>query len=155
MFLSLSKNHNVSVYLYQCYDPPKGKDITFVAKGISVLKEKFPKISVPRSGQCLFWEKGKDFDREGLENAIANDTSQIKIFFNCTGTPFQEIRFMEHEQKLRELGFLMISAGGTIDYMTGFEERAPQRVVKARILETFWRITTQPKKNLKKFVWMF
>lgn len=62
---------------------------------------------------------------------------------------------MEHEQQLRELGFLILSAGGTIDYMTGFEERAPERVVKARVLETLWRIITKPKKNFKKFLWMF
>jgi UDP-N-acetyl-D-mannosaminuronic acid transferase (WecB/TagA/CpsF family) len=86
---------------------------------------------------------------------VQHDTSNIKIFFNCTGTPFQEIRFMEHEKKLRDFGFLMISAGGTIDYMTGFEERAPDRVVKARVLETFWRICLHPGKNFKKFWWMF
>jgi UDP-N-acetyl-D-mannosaminuronic acid transferase (WecB/TagA/CpsF family) len=155
LFEQLSKDHTVSVYLYQCYDPPKGKDLVFVQKGIDALKVKFPRISVPWSSQCLFREKGKNFDRIWLEQAVQSDASAIKIFFNCTGTPFQEVRFMEHEQKLRELGFLMISAGGTIDYMTGFEERAPERVVKARVLETFWRICLHPGKNFKKFWWMF
>ena len=155
LFEQLSKNHKVSVYLYQCYDPPKGKDLAFVQKGIEVLKEKYPRITVPRSWQCLFWEKWKDFDWSWLEKTAKSDDAEIKIFFNCTGTPFQETRFMEHEAKLRELWFLMISAGGTIDYMTGFEERAPEWVVKARVLETFWRITTQPQKNFKKFWWMF
>ncbi|MEY3197695.1 MAG: hypothetical protein RL023_340 [Candidatus Parcubacteria bacterium] len=57
LFEQLSKDHRVSVYLYQCYDPPKGKDIAFVQKGIDALKAKFPRITVPWASQCLFREK--------------------------------------------------------------------------------------------------
>jgi len=45
--------------------------------------------------------------------------------------------------------------GATLDYYSGFETRAPKRVVKMRVGETLWRITTQPQKNLKKFLAMF
>ena len=145
----------VSLYLYQCYDPPKGKTVAFLQKGIEALESRFPGLRVVRADQCLFREKGKDFDRNWLKQSVAKDESQVKIFFNCTGTPFQEVWTKTNEEPLRDLWFLVINAGGTIDYITWFEQRAPNRVVKARVLETLWRITTQPKKNLKKFVWMF
>jgi exopolysaccharide biosynthesis WecB/TagA/CpsF family protein len=152
---TLLKEYSVSLYLYQCYDPPKGKTKAFLQTWIDALQNRFPSLSLPRAEQCLFREKGKDFDRKDLEDTVVKDTSQIKIFFNCTWTPFQEIWVAEHERKLRDLGFLVINAWGTIDYLTWFEQRAPTRVVKARVLETLRRITTKPGKNLKKFLRMF
>jgi UDP-N-acetyl-D-mannosaminuronic acid transferase (WecB/TagA/CpsF family) len=149
------KESTVSLYLYQCYDPPKGKTKAFLQTGIDALQNRFPTLSLPRAGQCLFREKGNDFDRKGLEDAVAKDNAQVKIFFNCTWTPFQEVWVAEHEKKLRDLGFLVINAWGTIDYLTWFEQRAPNRVVKARVLETLRRIITKPGKNLKKFLRMF
>ncbi len=50
---------------------------------------------------------------------------------------------------------MVINAGGFIDFVAGYEKRAPQWVVKARVLETFWRVITNPKKNFKKFAAMF
>jgi exopolysaccharide biosynthesis WecB/TagA/CpsF family protein len=155
LFEQLLKKYSVSIYLYQCYDPPKGKTVAFLQKGIEALELRFPKLRVVRADQCLFREKGKDFDWKWLQDTVQNDTATIKIFFNCTGTPFQEIRAHENEKQLRDLWFLIINAWGTIDYLTGFEKRAPEWVVKARVLETFWRIVTQPKKNFKKFARMF
>jgi exopolysaccharide biosynthesis WecB/TagA/CpsF family protein len=151
----LLKTHTVSMYLYQCYDPPKGKTVEFLQKGIEALKSRFPGLSVVWADQCLFREKWKDFDRVWLEKTLKNDNHEIKIFFNCTGTPFQEVWVKEHIQQLRDCGFLVLNAWWTIDYLTGYEKRSPQRVVQARVLETVWRITTQPKKNLKKFLRMF
>ncbi len=155
LFDCLVKEHSVSVYLYQCYDPPKGKTVAFLQKGIEVLENRFPWLRVVRADQCLFREKGNNFDWKWLDDTVQNDKAEIKIFFNCTGTPFQEIRTHDHEKKLRESGFLIINAGGTIDYLTWYEQRAPKRVVKARVLETIRRITTNPKKNFKKFARMF
>ncbi len=152
---SLLKKHTVSLYLYQCYDPPKGKTIAYLQTGIEALKSKFPWLVIPRATQCLYREKWTNFDRDWLGSAVAADTSSVKIFFNCTWSPFQEIWAMDYEQRLRDYWFLVINAWGTIDYMNWFEQRAPQWVVKARVLETFWRITTKPKKNMKKFLWMF
>ena len=45
--------------------------------------------------------------------------------------------------------------GATLDYYSGFETRAPKRVVQLRVGETLRRIITQPQKNLKKFLAMF
>jgi len=151
----LLKKSSVSLYLYQCYDPPKGKTVAYLQEGIRALKKKFPWLDMPRAEQCLYRDKGTDFDRVWVENLASADQSEVKIFFNCTWSPFQETWVMEHEQRLRALWFLIINAWGTIDYLTWFEKRAPQWVVRARVLETFRRITTKPKKNMKKFLWMF
>lgn len=155
LFEQLLKSYTVSVYLYQCYDPPKGKTVAFLEKWIDTLEERFSWLRVVRADQCLFREKGKNFDWTWLQETVQNDSAQIKLFFNCTGTPFQEVRSHEHETQLRDCGFLVINAWGTIDYLTWYEQRAPQRVVKARVLETLRRITTNPKKNFKKFARMF
>lgn len=149
------QEHTTSMYLYQCYDPPKGKTVAFLQTGIDAVEQRFPWLHVHRSDQCLFREKGKEFAWTALEAAVAQDHAEVKIFFNCTGSPFQEFRVKEHEEKLRSLGLLIINAWGTIDYLSGFEKRAPQRVVKARVLETLWRIITKPKKNFTKFLKMF
>ncbi|USN57077.1 MAG: hypothetical protein H6766_01015 [Candidatus Peribacteria bacterium] len=42
-----------------------------------------------------------------------------------------------------------------MDFVSGFETRAPEWVVKARVLETPYRILSRPRKNLKKFLRMF
>lgn len=149
------QKHTASMYLYQCYDPPKGKTIAFLQTWITAVQKKFPTLQVVWSNQCLFREKGKDFDWAWLEAAVEQDDAEVKIFFNCTWSPFQECRAQEHQERLRRCWFLVLNAWWTIDYLSGFEKRAPQWVVKARVLETLRRITTKPKKNLTKFLKMF
>jgi len=149
------QEHTASMYLYQCYDPPKGKTVAFLQTWIEAVEKRFAWLRVHRSDQCLFREKGKKFDWQALEVAVTQDSAEVKIFFNCTGSPFQECRVKEHEEKLRRCWFLIINAWGTIDYLSWFEKRAPQWVVKARVLETLRRIITKPKKNLTKFLKMF
>lgn len=151
----LLQKTTVSLYLYQCYDPPKGKTLAYLETGIAALQYNFPGLMIPWASQCLFREKWNNFDWESLHAAVVSDTAAIKIFFNCTWTPFQEIWAQEHEHRLRAYWFLIINAWWTIDYMNWYEQRAPQWVVKARVLETFWRICTKPTKNLKKFLRMF
>lgn len=151
----LLKEHTVSLYLYQCYDPPKGKTIAFLQKGIEALQHRFPGLKVVWADQCLFQEKGKDFQWDDLQKTVAWDSADIKIFLHCTGTPFQEIWAHEHRDVLKKLWFLVINAWGTIDFLTWYEQRAPMWVVRARVLETPWRILQHPTKNWKKLLWMF
>jgi UDP-N-acetyl-D-mannosaminuronic acid transferase (WecB/TagA/CpsF family) len=79
----------------------------------------------------------------------------MRIMFVCLGTPAQEVWVMNHMDAIKKYWCLVFNAWWTIDYMTGLEKRAPARVVKARVLETLWRITTHPHKNLRKFLAMF
>lgn len=50
---------------------------------------------------------------------------------------------------------IVLQLGGTLDFRSGYEQRAPDWVVKARVLETPRRILKNPQKNLKKFLAMF
>lgn len=50
---------------------------------------------------------------------------------------------------------IVMNNGATLDYYSGFETRAPRRVVKMRVGETLRRVITQPQKNLKKLFAMF
>jgi UDP-N-acetyl-D-mannosaminuronic acid transferase (WecB/TagA/CpsF family) len=56
---------------------------------------------------------------------------------------------------MQENNIIVINAGGFVDFLSGFEQRAPKRVRKIRVGETFWRIACNPRKNFKKMRWMF
>jgi UDP-N-acetyl-D-mannosaminuronic acid transferase (WecB/TagA/CpsF family) len=48
-----------------------------------------------------------------------------------------------------------MNVGGFLDFVSGFETRAPERMVKAKVLETPYRIFSHPSKNMQKFIRMF
>lgn len=148
------KEVSLSVYLYQCYDPSLGKheDSLNIAK--DALMSEFD-VSVPRASQCLYTQRGEAFDRDWLDKALVADGADIKVFLNCTWTPFQENWTHANQDFFRKHGCLVFNAWGLIDYLTWFEQRAPTWVIKARVLETLRRIVTKPKKNLHKFLSMF
>jgi hypothetical protein len=50
---------------------------------------------------------------------------------------------------------LVLNVWWFVDFYSGFEKRAPERVVKLRVWETIRRILDNPKKNGKKFLAMF
>ncbi len=150
----ISKDYSVSVYLYQCYDPTKGKKSDSLQAWVDALKEQFW-VSIPWSDQCLYQERGQNFSFDVLQQASDDDKSEVKVFLNCTWTPFQEVRTNEHRLFFEKHEMIVFNAGGLIDFISWFETRAPDRVVKARVLETFRRIATKPKKNLHKFLAMF
>lgn len=95
------------------------------------------------------------YDLEALIKSAVDTHSPHKILILCTWTPHQEIRAHTHSKQLKDAGLLVFCAWGLIDYIVWVEKRAPNWVVKARVLETFWRVVTKPKKNLKKFLVMF
>jgi len=151
----ITKNHSLSLYLYQCYDPAKGKTAESLQHWVDALQEMYPDARLPRADQCLYSRRGEEFDREWLAKIASENSSEIKIFLHCTGTPFQEMWIQDHSDFFAQHWFLVLNAGGLIDYLTGYETRAPDWVIRARVLETFWRITKHPKKNLHKFLAMF
>jgi UDP-N-acetyl-D-mannosaminuronic acid transferase (WecB/TagA/CpsF family) len=95
-----------------------------------------------------------EFDRQAYERTLSDDDG-IRILFVCLGTPTQEIRTEANKAMIEKYWCVVLNAWWTIDYMTWLEQRAPKRVVQARVLETIRRITLHPKKNLKKFLAMF
>ena len=150
------KISSLSIYLYQCYDPSKGKTAASLQKWVEALQKMYPTVSFPRSDQCLYTARGEEFDREWLTTAVRENPSEIKVFLHCTGTPYQEMWVQEHREFFQTHWFLVLNAWWLIDYLTGFETRAPDWVVRARVLETFWRIIKHPKKKLTQisfYVW--
>lgn len=150
----ISREHSVSLYLYQCYDPEKGKWEDSLLHWINALEKDFD-TQVVWADQCHYQDRWDSFDWKELESKTQQDNKEVKIFLNCTWTPFQETWIYEHIDFFTDYWFLVCNAGWLIDYLTWYEKRAPRRIVKTRVLETFWRIVTHPKKNIHKFLAMF
>lgn len=104
----------------------------------------FPVISVQH------WYQ--EFDWSQLPKK-ANDTIRLMLVWRWS--PLQEIRSYENREKITQHWCLVMNQWWTFDFIVWAETRAPEWMIRARILETFWRICTNPEKNLKKFIDMF
>lgn len=145
----------VSVYLYNLYDPRIGKTEDWNEKAIESFKFQFPEVSLIWTYTELYAQRGQNISAEELEQVCKTDKNQYKLFLNCTGSPFQEIWAYENIDFFKRNNFIVLNSGGVIDFISGFEKRAPGLLVRLRVFETFWRILINPKKNLPKFLSMF
>lgn len=146
---------SVSIYVRTVYDEKIGKDKSRMHKWVENLQKKFAGLRCPFSRQCSYHERGSFFPEQELAEARKNDDAKYKLFWNCIGTPFQEIRAHTHKEIFDTVPCIVLQLGGTLDFRSGYEQRAPDWVVKARVLETPRRILKNPQKNLKKFLAMF
>lgn len=121
------------------------------------MKENYPHIDIIASYQELFQNRGENFPFQDLEQKIQIKAKKYDyiFFLNGIGAPIQEIRTDTHLSFFKQHKLIVFNNGATIDYYSGFEKRAPQRIVKIRIGETLRRVITQPKKNLHKLMSMF
>lgn len=146
---------SVSVYVRSVFDEKMGKDESRMYTWISHLQQTFENLHFPFAWQCSYHERASSFPYEDFKKAWQNDTAEYKIFRNGTGTPFQEIRAHKNKSLFMDYAAIVLQLGGTLDYWSGFETRAPSWIVKARVLETPRRIFKNPHKNLTKFLSMF
>lgn len=155
--LHQTKNNKVGIIMSSVYDPGINKGPERLQKGLDKLQELFPHIDIIYSHQSLYKDRGQNFPFEQVEKALENSDTNYDylLFLNGIGAPLQEERAQEHKAFFEKHQMIVLNNGATIDYYSGFETRAPQRAVKARVLETFRRVATQPSKNLHKFVSMF
>lgn len=151
----LNDYHQTSVYIVSLYDPKIGKGPEQLEKAVENMKADYPNLNFRFCHQRLYADRGKDFPFDDMKAATETDTAAVRLFLNCTGSPFQECRTQEYREFFQKNFFLVMNVGGFIDFVSGFEHRAPGRVVKMRVGETFWRIFSNPRKNLKKFLAMF
>lgn len=141
------------IAIYSSYDPVIGKWEERLMKWVTNFEAHF--------GRSIDFFSHNDYRKSNIDDFPRNDYLEScadqpnRILLVCKGTPHQELRVARNHQRFMDAWVLVINAGGRIDYLSWFERRAPQRVVKARVLETFWRVATQPKKNAKKFLVMF
>lgn len=79
----------------------------------------------------------------------------IRLLLVGRWSPLQEIWADDNREQIKKNHCLVMNQWWTFEFAIWVEHRAPNRVIKARVLETFRRIATNPRKNLKKFVNMF
>lgn len=65
------------------------------------------------------------------------------------GSPLQEIWTEKNRDKIQEMGCLVFTVGGLLDFFAGTEKRAPGWM-RSMNIEWFYRALSNPKKNLKK-----
>jgi UDP-N-acetyl-D-mannosaminuronic acid transferase (WecB/TagA/CpsF family) len=151
----LTKQWTVSVYLYSVYDPAIEKGEEWLQQAANILSHNYG-VQVQAMYQEHYQQRGNAFPWKERWAIADADGSDYKVRIHGTWTPFQEERIVKNYDLLRQrFGGIHLAAWGFLDFVSGFERRAPQRVVAARVLETPRRIITQPKKNLKKFLVMF
>ncbi len=146
---------NIHIWVYTLYDDKIGKPKDYINTVEKKFKEYF-NHSIDFVFQTSYQERMiVPFDTQWYEKSLSKDTYDYNVLLMSTWTPAQEIRISKHMDFVKENNLLVINAWWTIDYISWFEQRAPMWVVKARVLETFWRIAQNPKKNFKKFTVMF
>lgn len=161
----LTEHYTVTVFIASLYDEKIGKGRERLDKAVEKLKKEYH-IPHVYAFQTHYTERGSYFPRHEWEDAAQkniatnavnseNRKHHINLVLHCTGTPFQEVWTESHREWYKSNRMLVVNAGWFIDFFVGFEKRAPKWVIKARVLETFWRIITNPEKNLKKFLAMF
>lgn len=96
-----------------------------------------------------------EFDWTNLEDKLKSSDVTINVLMVWRWTPLQEIWINDNIENIKKYKLLVFSQWWTFDFWWWVEKRAPKLLVKLRIFETFWRIITNPKKNLPKFLSMF
>lgn len=149
----VARNYDVELYVVSVYDEKIGKWPERLDIGVEKMREKYG-IQRIYSYQTQYADRGNDYPFESRAQGEKSETT-IRLMLHCTGTPFQELFTKKHMDWYKEKNILVMNVWWFIDFVSWFETRAPERVVKARVLETFWRVATNPKKNVKKFLTMF
>lgn len=73
----------------------------------------------------------------------------INIILVCTGTPHQEWRIAQNRSYIKQHHCLVLAQGWTLDFRSGKEPRAPQRL-RSLHGEFIYRLIINPRKNRKK-----
>ena len=155
--LEQTKNQKVWIIMSSVYDPKLNKWPEWMDKGLNKLQQIYPHITTIFKYQTEFSKRGEEFPFKELQETLKKTENHYdyRILLNGIGWPVQEIRTNHHKKELSDYNLIILNNGATIDYYSWFETRAPRRIIKLRVGETLWRVITQPKKNIKKFLAMF
>lgn len=149
----VSQNYDIELYIVSVYDENIGKWPERLEKWVENIKETYG-IQKVYSYQTQYAERGKDYPFSKRAQEQKSGTT-VRVLLHCTGTPFQEIWTKKNMAWFKEKNMLVMNVGWFIDFASWFEKRAPKWMVKGRVFETFYRLFTNPKKNIKKFLVMF
>lgn len=155
--LDHTRDKKIGIIMSTLYDPKLNKWPEWMEKWLQKLQKLYPHIDIIFKHQTDFKYRGEDFPLDECIKKIKKERKNYDhiLFLNGIWWPKQEIRTEQHRSSFANTWVIIMNNGATLDYYSGFETRAPKRVVKIRVGETLWRIITQPKKNLKKFLAMF
>lgn len=149
------KKWSKHISLYTMYDPRIGKSYEQVQEAVKKFEERFwfSLSYVQQDEYALRLEKW--FDKRAYKKTVDASWYDYKVLIMCTWTPAQELWIENNRSFIEEQWVIVLNWWGFIDYISGFENRAPERVIRARVLETPRRILQNPKKNFHKFASMF
>ena len=88
-----------------------------------------------------------DFPFEDMQKHLK--PAAINIVMNSRGVPRQEFWSHFNKEQIKKYRLLVFNQWATIDYLCGFEKRAPKLVIWMK-LERLWRLITWWNKNIKK-----
>lgn len=111
------------------------------------LQKTYPGLEVP-----FQMSPAMGFDPEGADADAAIESirqSGARMVLLALSAPKQEIFAIRAHQKLPGVGFLSI--GASIDFVSGFQKRAPTWARNARI-EWLWRLVRSPKRLGKRYL---
>lgn len=149
----VAENYDVELYIISVYDETIGKGKERLQKWVDVIKDTYG-IKKIYAYQTQYKQRGEAFPFD-MWAQNPKDDQTVRVMLHCTGTPFQELWTQKHKKWYQEKNMLVMNVGGFIDFASWFEKRAPKWMVKWRVFETFYRIFTNPKKNINKFLAMF
>lgn len=133
-FLSnLPKDKKVEIFLYGATDEVVQKSATYITEIFDYLI---------LSAQNGFGEFNWD-EMQPKQKGI------IRILLIGRGSPLQEIWVEKNRKKIEEMGCLVFTVGGLLDFWSGAEKRAPEWIRKLKI-EWLYRALSHPKKNFRK-----
>lgn len=150
----LNKEKHVHIALRSVYDKKIKKGEERLDKACQQFHDKFWQ-EIDYSWQCKYQQRNEWRNKQGHEASIKEKKNSIHILINCSGSPFQENRANNNKEWVKKNKIIVINAWWFVDFLSGFEQRAPKRVRRIRVGETFWRIACNPRKNFKKMWWMF
>lgn len=113
----------------------------------AVLQRQFPGLYVV---ETIAPPRGFDPEGEGAKHALETiAASRAKICFLALGAPKQEILAIRGRLIAPACGFVSIGAG--LDFIAGTQTRAPGWV-RAIAMEWFWRMASNPRRLLRRYV---
>jgi len=122
------------------------------AGAAAYLRARFPGLGLARLSPPM--ERGSDGAptqriSAGVGKAIVDALAAFRphVVIACFGAPKQELWYAEHRDDLVACGArVWMSAGGTLDFLSGTARRAP-RVVSRSGLEWLWRLLLEPRQR--------
>ena len=153
---TISQQRRVGVVILTVYDISIGKWPERWPIIQQKFMERFPHVDIILFDFIQYSERATSDIAWQIDNVLTEKRQDYDdiIIINGWWWPLQEIRSAAHHTLRKKHHCIVMNQWATLDFISGFEQRVPSRVVRLRVGETIWRICNQPR-NLKKLIAMF